>query len=107
MAALDYLRNHGLHADPLPGERLYIWPSERITDDIRVWIKSHKAALLRELVPANDNRRMAWRVLRDGKPMTMLGKIMTYEEALESAKARWPHNSIVVEEYAQRITSSN
>jgi hypothetical protein len=47
---------------------------------------------------------MAWRVLRDGKPMTMLGKIMTYEEALESAKARWPHNSIVVEEYAQRIT---
>ncbi len=104
MAVLDYLRNHGLHADPLPGERIYVWPSERITDDIRIWIKSHKAALLRELVPANDNRRMAWRVIRDGKPMTMLGKIMTYEEAVESAKARWPHSSIVVEEYAQRIT---
>ena len=91
MAALDYLRNHGLHADPLPGERLYVWPSERITDDIRIWIKSHKAALLRELVPANDNRRMSWRVLRDGKPFTTLvGRLMTREEALLAAQCRWP-----------------
>ncbi|MGO2009951.1 hypothetical protein [Vreelandella alkaliphila] len=97
MAALDYLRNHGLHADPLPGERLYVWPSENITDEIRIWIKSHKAALLRELVPANDNRRMAWRVLRDGKPFTTLvGRLITQEEALLAAQCRWPDWKIEV-----------
>ncbi|MGP5711270.1 hypothetical protein ACTXPD_04550 [Vreelandella alkaliphila] len=97
MAALDYLRNHDLHAEPLPGERLYVWPSENITDDIRIWIKSHKAALLRELIPANDNRRMAWRILRDGKPLaTLVGGLRTHEEAVKSARSRWPNWNIEV-----------
>lgn len=98
MTALDYLRNHDLHAEPLPGERIYVWPGELITDEIRLWIRSHKAALLRELVPANDdNRRMAWRILRDGKPFaTMIGWIYSREEALLSARSRWPNWKIDV-----------
>lgn len=97
MSAIDYLRAHELHAEPLPGQRLYVWPSENITDDIRVWIKSHKAALLRELIPANDDRLMAWRVLRDGQPFTtMVGRLLTHDEALLSAKSRWPHWNIEV-----------
>lgn len=98
MAIIDYLTARDLHVDPLPGERIYVWPSENITPEVRTWIKQHKAALLRELVPANDDRRFAWRVLCDGKPFTtMVGRLCSEEEALASARARWPDWVITVE----------
>src|SRR5690554_3848207 len=97
MSAIDFLRNHELNAEPLPGERLYIWPSENITPELRTWIKGHKAALLRELAPANDDRRMAWRILCDGKPLaTLVGRLYSREEAIEAARSRWPNWNIEV-----------
>ncbi|WP_275286614.1 hypothetical protein [Halomonas elongata] len=90
MAALDYLKAHELEAGPLPGGRLYVWPAENITEETRVWIKSHKAELLQELAPANSDKRLAWRVIQGGKPIaTMVGKLMSPEEALAAARARW------------------
>ncbi|WP_016856003.1 hypothetical protein [Halomonas smyrnensis] len=91
MAALDYLRAHDLHAEPMPGGRLYVWPSENITDEARVWIKSHKADLLRELSPANSDRQRSWRVIVGGKAMTMVSRdrLLSPEEALEAARSRW------------------
>ncbi|WP_280562591.1 hypothetical protein [Chromohalobacter sp. 48-RD10] len=90
MAALDHLKAHELEAEPLPGGRLYVWPAENITEETRVWIKSHKAELLQELAPANSDKRLSWRVIRGGKPVaTMVGKLMSPEEALAAARARW------------------
>lgn len=95
MAAIDYLRAHDLNADPMPGGRIYVWPADNITDDVRVWIKAHKAELLQELSPANSSKRMSWKVIRGGKPIaTLCGKLMSPEEALEAARARWSDASI-------------
>ncbi|WP_434984012.1 hypothetical protein [Vreelandella zhaodongensis] len=101
MAALDYLRNHGLHAEPLPGERLYVWPSGRITDDIRIWIKSHKDELLTELSAANHPRfslgarKRAWLVRIDLQRMTVVSPhARTKAEALASVSARWPNANV-------------
>lgn len=54
MAAIDYLRAHDLLAEPLPGGRIYVWPADNITDEVRVWIKAHRDELLEELTAAND-----------------------------------------------------
>lgn len=97
MAALDYLHTRGLHAEPLPGNQLSVWPADLITSEVRLWIRDHKLDLLRELVPANDDRRMAWRVLNNGKPFTtMCGKLYTHDEAQEAAQSRWPNENIEV-----------
>ena len=63
MAAIDYLRAHDLHADPLPGGRIYVWPADNITPEVRVWIKAHKSELLQELSPTNSEdglSRLDW-----------------------------------------------
>ena len=99
MAAIDYLHAHGLDAEPLPGNHLSVWPAELITPEVRLWIREHKHDLLSELIPANDDRRMAWRVVLNGQGITMLGRPMSYEQALESARARWPQHDIAIEEY--------
>lgn len=99
MAAIDYLLDHGLQAKVLPDKRLYVWPSENITPEVRLWIRMHKAEVLRELLPANDNRRAAWHITHNGKHIVMLAmdEPLTREQALESAKARWPHDEIGIE----------
>lgn len=90
MAALDYLKAHALEAEPLPGGRISVGPAENITEEARVWIKSHKAELLAELAPANSDKRLSWRVIRGGKPIaTMVGRLMSPDEALAAARARW------------------
>ncbi|WP_280569762.1 hypothetical protein [Chromohalobacter sp. 296-RDG] len=90
MAALDYLKAHDLQAEPMPGGRIYVWPAENITDETRVWIRQHKAELLQELSPANSDKRLSWRVIRGGKPIaTMVGRLMSPDEALAAARARW------------------
>ena len=40
--------------------------------------------------------RMAWHLSIDGKPLVMTGRPMTKEQALESAKARWPGAQVEV-----------
>ena len=91
MAAIDYLSEKGFSAK-VSGKRLIVSPASRLTDDVRKYIKSHRLELIAELA-ANDGqgRRSNWRITRDGKPLcTLIGEPMTYSEALEAARWRWP-----------------
>lgn len=91
MAAIDYLREKGFSAK-VSGKRLIVSPASRLTDDVRKYIKSHRLELIAELA-ANDGqeRRSNWRITRAGKPLcTLIGEPMTYSEALEAARWRWP-----------------
>lgn len=119
MAALDYLRGAGLAVE-LEGERLRVSPADRITADLRQFVREHRAELLAELIAANDAqpacepphapaapapiptqapthhappepRKTAWRIAIDGKPIcSMVGEPMAYTEALAAARWRWP-----------------
>lgn len=91
MAAIDYLTEKGFSAK-VSGKRLVISPASRLTDDVRKYIKAHRLELLAELA-ANDGqeRRSNWRITLAGKPLcTLIGEPMTYAEALEAARWRWP-----------------
>lgn len=91
MAAIDYLSEKGFSAK-VSGKRLIVSPASRLTDDVRKYIKSHRLELIAELA-ANDGqeRRSHWRITRAGKTLcTMIGDPMTYAEALEAARWRWP-----------------
>lgn len=91
MAAIDYLTEKGFSAK-VSGKRLVVSPASRLTDDVRKYIKAHRLELLAELA-ANDGqeRRSNWRITRAGKPLcTLIGEPMTYPEALEAARWRWP-----------------
>ncbi|MDG9926541.1 MULTISPECIES: hypothetical protein [unclassified Pseudomonas] len=90
-AAIDFLRERGLTAK-VNGQRLVVSPASKLTPDVRKYIKAHRLELLAELA-ANDGqeRRSHWRVSRNNKPLcTMIGEPMTYAEALEAARWRWP-----------------
>lgn len=54
MAALDYLRRAGLAVEA-NGERLRLRPIERVTDELRQYVRNHRAELLMELSAANDS----------------------------------------------------
>lgn len=62
MAALDYLRRAGLAVD-LEGDRLRVAPADRITADVRQFVRAHRAELLADLLAeraaANDPRAVA------------------------------------------------
>ncbi|WP_296271203.1 hypothetical protein [Pseudomonas sp. UBA6323] len=91
MAAIDYLTEKGFSAK-VSGKRLVVSPASRLTDNVRKYIKAHRLELLAELA-ANDGqeRRSNWRIIRAGKPLcTLIGEPMTYPEALEAARWRWP-----------------
>jgi hypothetical protein len=91
MAAIDYLTEKGFSAK-VSGKRLVVSPASRLTDDVRKYIKAHRLELIAELA-ANDGqeRRSNWRITRDGKTLcTLFGEPMTYPEALEAARWRWP-----------------
>lgn len=57
-AALAVLTSAGLTARPMPGGKLYVEPATRLTDDLRQYIRSHKADILAELA-ANDSGEVA------------------------------------------------
>ncbi len=95
-AAIDFLHEHGLTAK-VNGKRLVVSPASKLTDDVRRYIKSHRLELLAELA-ANDGqeRRSNWRITRAGKPLcTLIGEPMTYPEALEAARWRWPDVEVI------------
>lgn len=48
MAALDYLHRAGLAVE-IHGERLRLRPSERITDNVRQFVRQHRDALFAEV----------------------------------------------------------
>ena len=91
MSAMDYLRDRGISAK-VAGNRLIVWPSSRLAQEERRYIKLHRLELMVE-VEANDGeaRRSHWTVLVTGySPFTMIGEPMTYTEALVEARMRWP-----------------
>lgn len=54
MAALvDYLRGAGLAVE-LEGERLRVTPADRLTEDLRQFVRDYRAELLAELSTVND-----------------------------------------------------
>lgn len=96
MAAIDYLTTRGFSAR-VAGKRLVVSPASRLSDDVRKYIKAHRLELLAELA-ANDGqeRRSNWRITRAGKPLcTLFGEPMTYPEALEAARWRWPDVEVI------------
>ncbi len=96
MAAIDYLTEKGFSAK-VSGKRLVVSPASRLTDDVRKYIKAHRLELIAELA-ANDGqeRRSNWRITRDGKTLcTLIGEPMTYPEALEAARWRWPDVEVI------------
>ena len=90
-AAIDFLREHGLTAR-VRGKRLAVSPASKLTPEVRRYLKVHRLELLAELAANNgQERRSHWRVSRHGKPICMMiGEPMTYSEALEAARWRWP-----------------
>lgn len=97
MAALDYLKAKSLNAEQLPDGRLRVWPSERLDESTRQWIRQNKHSLLAEMASGrtaqNDDSdlRIAWLVLIDGKPARVVGsRQRSYAEVLRSVQARWP-----------------
>lgn len=91
MAAIDYLKEHGLAAK-VTGNRLIVSPASKLTPDVRKFIKAHRLELLAE-VAANDGmeRRCGWTVLVPGqRPFTMISEPITHAEALEDVRGRWP-----------------
>ncbi|MCM2329827.1 hypothetical protein SAMN05216229_101264 [Geopseudomonas sagittaria] len=95
MAAIDYLREHGLSAR-VRGERIIISPRSSVTEPIRQFIKLHRLELLAELA-ANDGetRRAAWDVSIPGYgKRRMIGEPCTHAEALEHVRGIWPGAAI-------------
>ncbi|WP_048306465.1 hypothetical protein [Halomonas sp. PR-M31] len=88
MTAIDYLRERELYAGARRDGRITVWPKHNITPQIRAWIQQHKNQLLLELKPRGDLN--VWRIKIDGKPITMLSLCSTQDEALQSARGRWP-----------------
>lgn len=102
MAALDYLRRAGLAVD-LDGDRLRVAPADRITADLRQFVRNHRTELLAELSSANDEqaasepKRNAWQVTLNGNQICnmVMGAPATRAEALAEARWRWPAAEIL------------
>lgn len=98
MAALDYLLGVGLSVEII-GDKLRVTPANLITDAIGQFVRDHKAEILIELTVANDpeQRRNAWQVTRNGKPVCnmVMGAPATSAEALAEARWRWPDADIL------------
>lgn len=96
MAAIDYLTEKGFSAK-VSGKRLVVSPASRLTDDVRKYIKAHRLELIAELA-ANDGheRRCHWQITRAGRPLcVMISEPITYPEALQAARWRWPDSDLV------------
>ncbi|MNQ79835.1 hypothetical protein D3C85_947910 [compost metagenome] len=95
MKVIDYLLDRGFSAKVV-GTRLIVWPSSRLTQEERRYIKLHRLELMVE-VAANDGdaRRSHWTVFAAGySPFTMIGEPMTHAEALVEARTRWPNAKV-------------
>ena len=95
MRALDYLHDHGFSAKVV-GNRLFVSPSSKLTQEQRRYIKLHRLELMAEIA-ANDSevRRSHWTVVVTGHcPFTMIGEPLTYAEALAEVLGRWPNAKV-------------
>lgn len=95
MGVIDYLHDRGFSAE-VAGNRLWVSPSSRLTQEERRYIKLHHLELMVEVV-ANDGeaRRNHWTVLVTGySPFTMIVEPMTHTEALVEARMLWPEANV-------------
>lgn len=95
MNAIDYLKQHGLAAK-LRGKRVHISPANRVTDDLRRYIKAHRMNLIAELTAADGQaRHSGWAVLVEGyRPFTMISEPLSHPEALAAARHIWPNAEV-------------
>lgn len=87
MDAMTYLAGHGLHVER-HADRIRVYPAGRITDDLRQFIRDHKADLLSAKVAKCSK---CWRVtFSNGHTLTMINpRGLTYAEALRQTEWRW------------------
>lgn len=107
MAAIDYLRDHGLDAY-IRDDRVMVTPASRLTDDLRGWIRAHKRDLVAELA-ANDCPARQWWPLRlpDGsRPRLVNPGGCTREQALDAATFRWP-GATIDDDYLTLLETDN
>ena len=94
---------NGLDAENLIGDQIAIWPEEAISPDLEAWIVQHKAELIAELRESRRSTLTPWHVYCDGKPLaTMLSPCQTPEEALSSARARWPRKHLTIKPWTEK-----
>lgn len=93
MAALDYLRRAGLAVE-LEGDRLRVTPADRITADLRQFVRDHRAELLAELSAANDAQPAPEPLQAPAGPAPIPTPAPAAESAPEAAseprRAAWP-----------------
>jgi len=94
MTALAYLQSNGLDAEVVNDEHVKVRPVRNITPEVRVWIKQHKAQLLKELMPSRGLH--FWHIRVNGKPMTMISPCRTRDEVAASVIDRWPKAQVEV-----------
>jgi len=94
MSGLAYLKDNGLYAELVHDKQVRVKPTRNITTEIRVWIKEHKAQLLRELTPVGGFN--SWHIRVNGKAMTMLSPCRTCDEVAASVRDRWPNAQVEV-----------
>lgn len=102
MTAIDFLRDHGLNVRKI-GARIILGPKDRITEDVRKYVRRYRLALLAELA-ANDGieRRCSWTVVVPGyRPFTMISPPVTHAEALYDVQSRWPAAQLAPEGVSQ------
>jgi TubC N-terminal docking domain len=70
MNVLQTLYEHGLQAE-VEGDSLVVFPRDRLTDDLRAYIRQHKPEIIEALqVPANDPPVFVYHFRVDGKLVT-------------------------------------
>jgi hypothetical protein len=77
----------------LVGPRLTWRANHQPPERLLVELKSHKLEIIDALKAASEHqqRHSAWCISHDSKPLCMMiGEPMTYAEALEIARWRWP-----------------
>jgi hypothetical protein len=94
--AVDFLYERGFSAKT-KGDRIVVSPASRLTDDVRQFVRVNRLGLLAELTAQDtQERHNAWCITLDGKSLCMLiGEPMTYAEAMDAARWRWPKAEVL------------
>lgn len=104
MSALTRLRAAGFKV-MAQGDKVLISPRERLTDELRAWIREHKPTLLAELGQSRDRPSLA-ATLATGDPASDSDRDRAYREVLavlerhphveRAYTTRWEGNALIV-----------
>lgn len=95
MGCITFLETQGLQVKAR-GHRVVISPRERVTEEVRRYVKTNRLNILAELDACDGKeRRTNWKVkLPDYRAFSMIGQPMTIDEALTTALNIWPEAKI-------------